>query len=631
MEKKIKDIIDKYDVISFDIFDTALERNCCKPEDVFKIIGKKINDKTFYEKRMNIENQTIKETGKISPTINDIYKNFYDENVMKIEIDTEENILQANMEIKKVYDYCISKNKKVIFISDMYLTKEILERILKKNGYNNYFKLYVSSEYNKTKSNGDLFDFVIEDLNIKENKILHLGDSFKSDFLMAKKKGIRAYYYKKKNVKEKSYSLEDSIFTKFIKNNQPNKNIAYNYGYEKYGILLYAYSKWLENKFTKLNIKKVFFLSRDGYIMQKAFDICKSTPVQSKYLYVSRRSLNVPNLWKNPDFQHLDENISMSNYFNINTFISRLGLDARKYEEIYTKCKISKTDEFSRKNFKDDVRLRKLYEIIKNDVIENSKKEYDLVLKYLKQNEFEGKVAIVDIGWHGSMQKNIEKLCKSGNIETEIFGFYMGQEKIVNNGYGYLFNEFDNPKNKISIAGSFGFFESLFLANHGSIIKYKDDGDNIKPCAEKNEFDKEDTYIIRELQTGALDFVKDFDALKLDNIYFDNIAFNKIQRLLTNPNNNEINYFGNIKFNDTYISKIIETKNIFFYIFHLKDLKKDFIKCVWKMGFLKNVFKLNLPYFKLYYKLKIKNESKNNCKNYNKAKYTNRSLENEKR
>ena len=41
--------INKYKYISFDIFDTLIKRNVEKPEDIFKIVEKKLQIENFYE------------------------------------------------------------------------------------------------------------------------------------------------------------------------------------------------------------------------------------------------------------------------------------------------------------------------------------------------------------------------------------------------------------------------------------------------------------------------------------------------------------------------------------------------------------------------------------------------------
>lgn len=605
--------IDSHEIISFDIFDTILVRNCSSSNVVFDIVGKKINDEHFKSKRLLAESFAMRKYNKTSPTIDEIYSDFYDEKTKEIEIDTEKRLLQSNKDIKDLYDYCVSKNKKIIFISDMYLSEQILKDILIDKGYKKFHKIYVSCEYDKTKINGELFKFVIKDLKVNPKTILHIGDSFKSDFLMARINKIASLCCKKIINRSNYENLNNDILTSFIFNNAVSieeNSISYKYGFEKFGIFLFCFTNWLRNELKKNNIKKVYFLSRDGYILKKVFDIFYSD-FETHYLYVSRRSLMVPTIWMNDSFSNLKSNIIVSNYFDIKTFIKRLGLNPDKYSNIYTKLGISDTEEFDGKNFIKDIRLKKFYNIIKKDVVNNSKSEYEILVDYLKQNNFCGNIAIVDIGWHGTMQKKLEKICAFSNLETKIHGFYIGQEKIINNGTGFLFNGYDNLLNKITISGSFGLFESFFLATHGTVINYKKSKE-VTPNLAKYEFSEypDNLKIIHDFQYGGVSFCEKIKSIYklLDDFNFCVVydSFEQLRKLLVNPNFKEVKYFGNIIFNDTYNSKLLETKSILYYIFHIKQFKKDFYKSTWKIGFLKKVFVINIPFFKIYYARKVK-------------------------
>ena len=48
--------------------------------------------------------------------------------------------------------------------------------------------------------------------------------------------------------------------------------------------------------------------------------------------------------------------------------------------------------------------LEKIYMMLKDQIYLMSSKQRDYLLKYLKQIDMKGDCAIVDIGWHGSMQ-----------------------------------------------------------------------------------------------------------------------------------------------------------------------------------------------------------------------------------
>ncbi len=127
-----------------------------------------------------------------------------------------------------------------------------------------------------------------------------------------RKNDTKLYGLKNKTV---SFKTEKKFFISFLQNKNSyikEKNIYYQYGFNSLGILLFSFSTWLKNNLANKKINKVFFLSRDGFLMKNVFDtIYKNDNIETHYLYVSRRSLNVPNLWKHPDFDFLDESVSM--------------------------------------------------------------------------------------------------------------------------------------------------------------------------------------------------------------------------------------------------------------------------------------------------------------------------------
>jgi len=110
--------------------------------------------------------------------------------LLSTEIELELAIAQVNPNMKRLYDWCVSTNKVIIIISDMYLPFETVDAILSKCGYKGYKNVYLSSNERKKKSTGELFKKVLCDNNIQGNKIIHIGDSWKSDYFQAKKMAL---------------------------------------------------------------------------------------------------------------------------------------------------------------------------------------------------------------------------------------------------------------------------------------------------------------------------------------------------------------------------------------------------------------------------------------------------------
>lgn len=276
-KKKIIKIIDKYDVISFDIFDTLIKRNCLKPHDIFAIVESMYNSQNdnkisdFMEYREMAEKKARENSEYEDVNLNEIYNNFskFDSETLnklkQLEIETELKFCTKNELMYEIYNYCKQKNKRIICISDMYLSKKNIEEILIKNGYN-IENIYVSSEIRSLKRTGNLFKYVVKKCNIRKEKIIHIGDSLKSDFLIPKLMGIKTYlipnfinncmYIKFENMN----NLNTRILYSFINNNIYHYNNKYTrIGYEILGPIAFAFCKWVHDSAKKSGINRLYF------------------------------------------------------------------------------------------------------------------------------------------------------------------------------------------------------------------------------------------------------------------------------------------------------------------------------------------------------------------------------------
>ncbi len=624
-EKYIKHCIRKSKIVSFDMFDTLVFRKIGTSQNVFKVVEKLLEEqniiiKDFYTKRMQAETLARAKYQKKLVNYDEIYNcidfdNEKDRNeAKKIEKEIEYETIICRKNIKKLYDYAVEKNKKVIVVSDMYFDKQFLEKILNKEGYN-FDKIYVSVEYQKSKSQGELFDIVLKENDILGKDMVHIGDSKKGDFLKPLSKKIKSCLIrraKNNNKVELNMDLIDKIVYDNINFDFANKkfdNYFEKVGTTAFGPLLLGFSNWLIKNLEKEGINKVFFLSRDGFILKKAFDIINNTNITSSYLYVSRRSTSVPLLWNNNDFEHLDNIIAMSNQFTNADFINRLGLDINLYEEQLKNLNLDKDETFSKSNYKKSLKLKKFYQQIENDVIKNSKQEYDKIIKYLEQEKFSGKIAIVDIGWHGSIQRNLQKLAPNVTIK----GYYMGCSK-RENMHGFLFSSEKEDK-QICNHLPYGIFETLFLEQCGSVKKYKIKNNEIEPIFELYEFRNEIKLQekIENVHTSALEYVKN-NNLKI--LYSLNTSckcyLENLYKIMNIPTKEDVKMFGPMPFYDTFYTKIITSQSLAFYCFHPSKFFKDFYLSTWREGFLKKVFKLNLKYYKIVDKIRLIYKKKTN-------------------
>lgn len=204
-----KYILNHYEYISFDIFDTLIERDVNRTSDIFMLVGKKVlgeeKAEEFRELRKRAECNAREENQSSEITLEHIYKKMngiYNQSVIESlkneEIKTELEHCYIKDNMASFYATCI-KHKKVLIVSDMYLSADVIHKMLEKCNVKGYESLFVSSEYGVNKISGKLFNIVMDQKKIHASQMIHIGDSIKADFLGARKVGIKSILIGRKN------------------------------------------------------------------------------------------------------------------------------------------------------------------------------------------------------------------------------------------------------------------------------------------------------------------------------------------------------------------------------------------------------------------------------------------------
>lgn len=632
---KIINNIKKYSVVSFDIFDTLIKRDCTEGKNLFAMMEQNFYPKLkgYSKKRIQAEQDAREKSKREEITLDEIYAELEGdylpeeiEDLRNTEIEYEKVLCHKNQHMMDVYRYCVESKKKIILVSDMYLPTDVIKEILYLSEIREYAKLYLSSELFVTKSTGQLYDYVVKDLKILPKEIIHIGDNWKSDVLEPRKHGIRSLHvqhavysniiFNDKDILPSGQVCDYRALSSFIDNRIldgriSSKSYFYQTGYETVGPLLVGFSKWLKEKIDKKKIDKIFFLSRDGQIMQKAYNAIFGNQGNVKYMYGSRRAYIVSTLWMCGTMDEMISSMFFPRIGSVSAFIKKIGLEGDKYvklagkygydtEKIYTYSELFREESFKR-----------FYEDIRQDILYNSEKEYHILLKYLTQIGFSGKVAIVDIGWHGNMQKALSKICRKAGIMIEISGFYLGLNPNVYgldkqiDASGFLFQERIN-ENYFEMQRTFtSIFEMMFTADHGSVIKFEYDGNKVSPVLETFEYEENDLIdnynTVSELQRGAMTFIKDVGITPEFSIEWKSCTVFQNLLLLGNaPNYQTSCMFGNVKQLGDEVTYIAKPKKLGHYITYPVGLKSDLVINPWKIGFFRRLCKFDLPYFEIY-------------------------------
>lgn len=178
------------------------------------------------------------------------------------------------------------------------------------------------------------------------------------------------------------------MLNSFINNHiSDSNNEFYQFGYEVFGPLLFGFVKWLYTDAKKKKVEQILFLSRDGFVMKRLYDML-NLDIPSAYFEVSRRSLRIPNYDKHMSYEEIIDTLTVPNMSNIVQIFDSLGLDADKYKNEIIDYGFNRNELLKRDKLVSNEKFRKLYEFVKNDIFINASIERDNLIKYLTTFDF---------------------------------------------------------------------------------------------------------------------------------------------------------------------------------------------------------------------------------------------------
>ena len=264
--------LSRFDVVSFDIFDTLLLRRVQKPSDVWLELERRENASGFFNDRKKADAETyaaaIARGGET--TLDEAYALIPQwQGMREKELALEREVLYANPEMLEIWNCLGSMGNRRVIISDMYLPGDFIRSVLEDNGIRDWDGFYLSNEHDCRKSSGHLFELMLHEIGCAPEKLLHVGDNEASDIKAARKLGIEGRLYRKGS----AWLAFSSYWTGL--------------GYRIGGSLGYMYVSWIVRTAKKLGKTHLMFVGRDGYILQK---ICNELwpEIKTDYFFAPR-------------------------------------------------------------------------------------------------------------------------------------------------------------------------------------------------------------------------------------------------------------------------------------------------------------------------------------------------------
>ena len=359
---------------SFDVFDTLITRTTALPNGIFALMQLKLVQEraihglddyvidNFFELRIHSENlaRSAAEARRVEEV--DLLK-IYEamavcgcmsreqiEYLCHLEQEMElANVTGIDENIRKVKEL-VRHKERVILISDMYLSCDSIRKmLLRADPVFESMPLYVSSVYKKRKTTGNLYRRVQEIEQACYEDWTHVGDNVYQDIEIPCRLGMNAEWVQKNQLTD----LEDRLLCQYgsdsrlqlmigtaVRAERKDRGTAYHIGCRYAGPVLYSYAAWIVDQAVKKNIKRLYFIARDGYLIKKIVDIIleqkrtgTTIPIETRYIYGSRRAWRMVSLSEN--HYNLYQLILWSHFKKITTLDELASVLCIPVEELY--------------------------------------------------------------------------------------------------------------------------------------------------------------------------------------------------------------------------------------------------------------------------------------------------------
>jgi len=564
------------ETVSFDLFDTLLIRRIHDPDlvklpvaryiaSLAKGQGISIRPGKVQQLRDSIENDHRRQTAKAFDDHEACYPRFMSELLQTIfseqkadhllEMVTEYELSMENSMLvprKQLVDWLVElaeAGKRIFVVSDIYLPAVHLRKLIDRAGFLDKVEAVISSaDTFLAKASGHAFPLIEKDHSLDKTSWLHIGDNPISDGLRPSEFGLPALVIhdlserQRKSIVKRyyNYALGVPIWRGRVLQQlmQPHEgeNIdrppLYNEGYNFMAPMIGGFVQHIAEQCRTNNITKIFFLSREGWTFKQFWE--KAVPLlypdknlpEIEYLYVSRMAL------AGASCAH--QGLTQANV-NI-TFLPPGNKDFSDVCRIFSLDIDSLVSHLQRFDLQPDTCLSPLYEAYEQvyskrleEMLDDEEFQKEIKNQTAPKNEamcryFESvgffnheKVAIVDIGWLGTIQRFLFEAVQHRSDSPQCFGFLLGatrgipypaSEKNRLEGVIYDKDRFNFPASSILYARDL--FEEACRAPHPTLNGYKltDDGYQLEFRTAKDSFgqaEKEQDSYFKPLQQGIID------------------------------------------------------------------------------------------------------------------------------
>ena len=534
-EEFLRKAVCEAEVVSFDIFDTLIMRKVYYPATIFSLaelhFKRKYGKTVDFAKTRKLAETVLVQRGNLTPSYTEIYQYIQEKlglseeelcYLKEKELTLEEALIMPRYSVVKLYQDAKAMGKEVYLISDMYLGKAQIKKLLAVCGIQEE-NLIISVEVKAKKSDGSLWKKYKK--MIQGKKALHIGDDRIADVEQAERFGINAIriYSARKLLENSSLydivpaicSREEEVAAGLVIScifNHPfclseSRGIVVwdtleKMGYAVYAAPIYNYLVWLMQQAKKDGDTEILFFARDGYVLQKIYyDIIQSYKLEDMprgiYFMISRMLGVLWSVYTKEDIirvLQMGYNGSFKEFMQNRFFISVKG-DIHAEEVICTSTDFETVKTYVEPYFE--------------EILQTAEEQRKRAIAYIKSLNIE-KFCISDPSYQGTNQYYLSLL-----LNKKFKGYYMQANldeeknpyKQTENMYGFYQSKEDKEAlNTYLHRNSTQFENAILVAPEGCVIGIDRDGNFIKT---PNGFTQNYFFYKEKMIDGVKEYIKD--------------------------------------------------------------------------------------------------------------------------
>lgn len=539
-------------LISFDVFDTLVLRPFLTPDGARRYLEARVRRlfglADFFALRREAEIAAVRLNGGSDAAIEDIYARFGEivgdeklaAKLCALEIQSEEDSLRARPAVAEALVRAVDSGTRVIGVSDMYLPSLSIKKMLSDLGMAQFAHLYVSCETGWRKDQGRAWTEIASVERVAPAGWLHVGDNEHSDIQLPQEfgmphpmpalrpsallelvpglRGLDATLRPENWLEDLCIGLVANRFA-LLSDVRPENLMdgvllddPVDLGYTVYGPVVFAFLVWMSSKVIEDGVQNLLFLSREGHLLTKAFNLfAKHIPalrnLRLEYLLASRLGCQIASIDRPDGLDKLFGGRFKGDFAAL--VRARLGqaLGDAVLEGLPQSLRKAQVELPAVKR-EVCAAVSKVFDRVK----EHARSAKDAYLEYWTSLDLQGASAVVDIGFNGTIQKLL-----MGLTEERLHGYYfattdrayeLGSKGVFAKGYyGASLNE----RNTDNIMLRYNLLlESVLTAPSGQFQGFtKAIGGKLSPMYRADGISQREFNVLDRCHAGTLAYIED--------------------------------------------------------------------------------------------------------------------------